>query len=69
VEGNVVWEKRVLFTGSIEVGDAPHASRPRGEFLPADTGQEPALVADVRAGYSPGRRLPAGAVTTFTRGS
>ncbi|GAA2870668.1 DUF2271 domain-containing protein [Nonomuraea rubra] len=69
VEGNVVWEKRVLFTGSIEVGDTPHASLARVEFLPADTGQEPALVADVRAGYSPGQGLPAGAVTTFTRGS
>ncbi|MEV0821826.1 DUF2271 domain-containing protein [Nonomuraea rubra] len=69
VEGNVVWEKRVLFTGSIEVGDTPHASLARVEFLPADTGQEPALVADVRAGYSPGQPLPAGAVTTFTRGS
>lgn len=69
VEGNVVWEKRVLFTGSIEVGDVPHASRPRARFLPAETGSEPALVADLSASFVPGRRLPDGAVTTFTRGS
>lgn len=69
VEGNVLWEKRVLFTGAIEVGEAPHVSRPRVEFLPAETGQEPALVADINASFVPGERLPSGAVTTFTRGS
>jgi hypothetical protein len=69
VEGNVYWEARVLFTGTIEVGTEPSTSQATVEFLPAEAGDEPEMVADVGASFAPGEPLDPDDVTTYTRGS
>ncbi len=69
VEGNVLWEKRVLFTGTIEVGTAASASEATVSYLPQEAGDEPEMVADVRASFAPGEPLDPDDVTTYTRGS
>ncbi|MFD5315918.1 DUF2271 domain-containing protein [Streptomyces sp. NPDC127098] len=69
VEGNVLWERRVLHTGTIELGTVASASRAEVEYLPEEAREEPVLVEDVRASFTPGEPLDPGAVTTYTRGS
>ncbi|GAA3712117.1 hypothetical protein GCM10022224_092090 [Nonomuraea antimicrobica] len=69
VEGNLLWENRVLFTGSITLGEAADSSSARVEYLPEAARAEGTMIADVRASFSPGEPLDPALVTTFTRGS
>ncbi|MDT0306433.1 DUF2271 domain-containing protein [Streptomyces sp. DSM 44917] len=69
VEGNVWWENRVLFTGTIEIGDRPHASEAEVAYLPEAAREEAVMVEDVRAEFTPGETLDPDDVTTYTRGS
>ncbi|TDC25984.1 DUF2271 domain-containing protein [Streptomyces sp. 8K308] len=69
IEGNVLWEKRVLHTGTIELGTAPSTSRAEVAYLPDAARDEPVLVEDVRASFTPGEPLDPDTVTTYTRGS
>jgi hypothetical protein len=69
IEGNVLWEKRFLFTGTIRLGEQPHTSRPEVAYLPEDAREEPVMVSDVEAAFTPGEPLDPDQVTTYTRGS
>ncbi|MEV0826196.1 DUF2271 domain-containing protein [Nonomuraea rubra] len=69
VEGNLLWENRVLFTGAITLGEAADSSVARAEYLPEAARAAGELVADVRAAFLPGEPLDPSAVTTYTRGS
>ncbi|GAA5072638.1 hypothetical protein HNP84_003788 [Thermocatellispora tengchongensis] len=69
VEGNLYWENRVLFTGTIVLGDTPRESRATAVHLPESAREHGVLVEDVTARFSPGERLDPALVTTFTRGS
>jgi hypothetical protein len=69
VEGNLLWENRVLFTGSITLGEAADSSAARAEYLPEAARAEGEMIADVRAAFLPGEPLDPALVTTFTRGS
>jgi hypothetical protein len=69
IEGNVLWENRILFTGTIDLGPDPHTSRAEVEYLPAQARDEPVMVADVGAEFTPGEPLDPDDVTTYTRGS
>ncbi|TDQ43651.1 DUF2271 domain-containing protein [Actinorugispora endophytica] len=69
VEGNLRWENRVLFTGSITVGGEPDSSRAEAEYLPASAAAESDLVEEVTAVFAPGEPMDPADVTTYTRGS
>ncbi|KAB8162118.1 DUF2271 domain-containing protein [Streptomyces sp. 3MP-14] len=69
VEANVLWEKRVLFTGAIELGEEPSTSVADVAYLPEAARDEPVMVADVRASFTPDEPLSPDDVTTWTRGS
>ncbi|RJL26626.1 DUF2271 domain-containing protein [Bailinhaonella thermotolerans] len=69
IEGNVLWENRVLFTGEIRVGETAHESRARVEHLPAAARDQGVLLDGVRAAFLPGERLGPARVTAYTRGS
>ncbi|GAB2882656.1 DUF2271 domain-containing protein [Streptomyces mayteni] len=69
IEGNLLWERRVLHTGTIELGDVAGESRAEAVYLPDEAREEPTLVEDVRASFTPGEPLDPDTVTTFTRGS
>jgi hypothetical protein len=69
VEGNTYWENRVLFTGTITLGEEPHTSSAEHEYLPAAAEQDGVLVEDVTAEFSPGEPLDPSVLTTYTRGS
>jgi hypothetical protein len=56
VEGNIAWEKRVLYSGRITLGPAPHTSSARPTYIPEDTAEEGTLLADVEASFQPGPR-------------
>jgi hypothetical protein len=54
VEGNLFWEKRVLWTGRIEVGTAASESAAAVQYLPdASSAQEGVLVEGVTARFQP----------------
>lgn len=56
VEGNIFWDKRVLWTGRIPVGGSPAESTATAEFLPdASAAQEGRLVEEVAARFRPRR--------------
>ena len=56
VEGNIFWDKRVLWTGSIRVGGPPEDSAATAEYLPdASAAQEGRLVEEVAARFRPRR--------------
>ncbi|WP_052422529.1 DUF2271 domain-containing protein [Nonomuraea candida] len=77
IEGNLLWENRVLFTGTITLGADGNSSRARAEYLPEsarsqETMQETMqerMIEDVGAEFLPGEPLDPALVTTFTRGS
>lgn len=69
IEGNVLWENRILFTGTIEVGSTASTSRAAISYLPDAAREEPVMVDDVSASFTPGEPVDAAAVTTYTRGS
>ncbi|MCF6473050.1 DUF2271 domain-containing protein [Nonomuraea sp. MG754425] len=69
VEGNLLWENRVLFTGSITLGDTADSSTAGVEYLPDAARAEGEMIAEVRAAFLPGEPLDPATVTTFTRGS
>jgi hypothetical protein len=52
VEGNIFWDKRVLWTGRIQVGGLPADSAATAEYLPdASAAQEGRLVEEVAARF------------------
>jgi hypothetical protein len=56
VEGNIFWDKRVLWTGRIQVGGQPADSAATAEYLPdASAAQEGRLVEGVSASFQPRR--------------
>ncbi|MFC4009338.1 DUF2271 domain-containing protein [Nonomuraea purpurea] len=69
VEGNLLWENRVLFTGTITLGEAEDSSQARVEYLPASARAESGMIENVRASFQPGEPLDQALITTFTRGS
>ncbi|MFC7330413.1 DUF2271 domain-containing protein [Marinactinospora rubrisoli] len=69
IEGNVRWENRVLYTGTITLGDRPDSTTAQVEYLPAAAEREGTLLADVGAAFTPGETLDPAEVTTFTQGS
>ncbi len=57
VEGNLRWEKRVLWTGKIEVGSKAVTSAAIASFLPDESSKEAGvLVTEVAAAFSPAAR-------------
>ncbi len=69
VEGNLLWENRVLFTGTVALGDAAATAEAAPEFQPAEAASMGGMVDRVRAEFLPGQRLDPALVTTYTRGS
>jgi hypothetical protein len=56
LEGNLFWDKRVLWTGRIRVGGRASFSVATAEYLPdASAAESGLLVEDVRARFRPGR--------------
>jgi hypothetical protein len=56
VEGNIYYDQRVLWTGSIKVGSLPSRSAATPQYLPdASAAGEGMLVEDVSARFQPGR--------------
>jgi len=54
VEGNLFWEKRVLWSGRIRVGGSPAFSTATAEYLPdASAAESGPLVEDVTARFQP----------------
>lgn len=73
VEGNLRWENRVLFTGTVAVGtdgdtggDTATASP---EYDPPGAEAHAGMLADVRAEFLPGERMQPDMVSAYTRGS
>jgi hypothetical protein len=56
VEGNIAWEKRVLWTGRITVGDTAGSSAATGQWLPEDAKDAGVLVTGVSARFEPAER-------------
>ena len=69
IEGNLRWENRVLFTGTVTVGAAPSGGEAAAEYFPASASSMGGMLGDVRAEFLPGQRLDPSHVTTYTRGS
>ncbi|MBL1066449.1 DUF2271 domain-containing protein [Streptomyces sp. 7-21] len=69
IEGNLLWEDRVLFTGTIQLGSEPDASQAEAVYLPRSAREHPTMVEDVGASFTPGEPLDPDDVTTYTRGS
>ena len=53
VEGNISWEKRVLWEGKIEVGGKPSTSTAAPTFIPDSARTAGTLLADVGAKFEP----------------
>jgi hypothetical protein len=53
IEGNILWETRVVWQGRIKVGGARNGSAARAEYFPADAAGTDVLLEDVRAFYEP----------------
>jgi hypothetical protein len=56
VEGNISWEKRVLYSGRIRVGPAADASSAGPTYIPEDARGAGVLLADVEARFQPAAR-------------
>lgn len=56
LEGNIVWEKRVLWTGRITVGKTPDTSTALAEWLPEEAKDAGVLVTEVSARFEPAAR-------------
>jgi hypothetical protein len=57
VEGNIFWEKRVLWTGRIEVGASASESSATAQYLPdSSAAKEGTLVEGVTARFRPAQR-------------
>ncbi|MFC4563947.1 DUF2271 domain-containing protein [Nocardiopsis mangrovi] len=69
IEGNTSWENRIMFTGTITLGEEPSSSAAEQEFLPAAAERDGTMVEDVGAEFSPGEPLDPAVLTAFTRGS
>ncbi len=54
VEGNIFFEKRVLWTGRIAIGGTRDSSSGRAVFIPPEAKDAGVLLADVSARYTPG---------------
>ena len=55
VEGNISWEKRVLWEGKIEVGSKPFISAAVPTYIPNAARTAGTLLTDVRAQFQPSR--------------
>ena len=55
VEGNISWEKRVLWEGKIEVGSKPFISAAVPTYIPDAARTAGTLLKDVRAQFQPSR--------------
>jgi hypothetical protein len=56
VEGNIAWEKRVLWTGRVTVGKTPDTSTASEEWLPEEARDAGVLVTEVSARFEPAGR-------------
>jgi hypothetical protein len=56
IEGNIAWEKRVLWTGRITVGDTASSSAATAQWLPEDAKDAGVLVSEVSARFEPAVR-------------
>lgn len=56
IECNISWENTVLWTGTIEVGDARASSAATAVYTPAEAEKLVAPIKDVSAVYDPGKR-------------
>ena len=55
VEGNIYWENRVLWSGSITIGGQAQASQAEPSYNPADAEKLGTLISKVSAVYTPGK--------------
>jgi hypothetical protein len=69
VEGNLRWENRVLFTGTVTVGSDRSVGEASAEYSPPGAEAHAGMLADVHAEFLPGERMRPDMVTTYTRGS
>lgn len=79
VEGNLLWENRVLLAADVAVGPAatpPAAPVPSGSptaeppaFEPPAAAGLPPMLEDLRVGFLPGEALDPALVSTYSRGS
>jgi hypothetical protein len=72
VEGNLLWENRVLLAADVAVGPAgAQAPVPSGPpaFEPAAAAGLPPVLEDLRVGFLPGEALDPALVSTYSRGS
>lgn len=56
IEGNIAWEKRVLWTGRITVGGNPDSSEAKPQWLPEEARDAGVLVREVSARFEPSGR-------------
>ncbi len=55
VEGNIFWEKRVLWTGTILIGSKPQSSKAAATYSTEGAEKTGNLLSEVAAAYSPGK--------------
>ncbi len=55
LECNIFWERRVLWTGKITIGDAPQSSEADAVYSPPGAEKTGILVSQVAAEYTPGK--------------
>jgi hypothetical protein len=69
VEGNLRWENRVLFTGTVAIGSDPASGAASAEYAPVGAEAHAGMLADVRAEFLPGERMQPDMISAYTRGS
>lgn len=53
IEGNIYWENRVLWSGTIVIGSGPQATNATATFSNPDAEKTGTLISDVSASYAP----------------
>ncbi|MGP7816568.1 DUF2271 domain-containing protein [Niallia sp. 01092] len=71
IEGNILWENRVIYSGEISVGSEQNQKDATAEYIPENAKSEGTLLESVSAGFAPGKSIASVEQETITntRGS